>query len=414
MILSTLKKFLPRGIKKIHKKMKYYKLNCDFITFINNLNCSNDLVLEKFKKIALQTIETNKNILLKSCIVHWFDKTIQLNDLALSIGHHLLQQGNYEIAQELAELMRRTGQKGPKLLNFLETASGAKNKEYNTLLNKKKRDYSKYEISLFQSIEKCAIQKYPWFSVSSIAMVEYLIQSIIEHGELGNTWCRPIFDAYAKIKSKNICLPTHFADPENVQLMTISSFRNFVTDKTVCLVANSSSLLGKNLGSYIDSYDTVIRFNSFVIDPQHTGNKTNIHVCIHLYNFNLHIPVDVRIMVSGKKELWFESVHTKVVPGAQKWLGDESLSWPAIDLGLITKNSPYRVPTIGFNMLRLLLYFNVCKKIDLFGFDFYEKTSLRLQEASNIKHSKAHNSEAEREWVLSHARSIDGIIIKMV
>lgn len=411
-MLNILKNLLTKKIQKIIKKRHIHKLNHDFATFINKLDYSNDLVLTEFAKNSIQIFEAKKVFLLKNAI-HWFDKTIGLNDLALAAGYHLLQQGNYKTAQELANLMQRTGQRGPKLLKFLDTVSNTKvGKNAPSFIEKKKR--SKYEASLFQIIEKCTMQRYPWFTPNNITDVENIIQSIIERGELGKDWCRPIFDAYAKIRSKKINLPTHLADPEYVQLMTISNFRNFVADKTVCLVANSSSILGKNLGSCIDSYDVVIRFNSFVIDPKHTGNKTNVHVCIHLYNFNLYIPVDVRIMISGKKELWFESIHTKVVPGAQKWLGDVSLSWPAIDLGLITKKSSYRVPTIGFNILRMLLYFNVCKKIDLFGFDFYKSEPLRLKEALHIKCSQAHNPLAERDWVMSRARSIHDIIIEMM
>lgn len=50
--------------------------------------------------------------------------------------------------------------------------------------------------------------------------------------------------------------------------------------KSIILVGNGSSLLDEKNGDFIDSFDTVVRFNNFVIKgyEKHVGTKTNIVV----------------------------------------------------------------------------------------------------------------------------------------
>ena len=47
---------------------------------------------------------------------------------------------------------------------------------------------------------------------------------------------------------------------------------------SVLLVGNGPSIRGRGLGSLIDSFDTVLRFNSFVTKglEEHTGSKTSL------------------------------------------------------------------------------------------------------------------------------------------
>ena len=54
--------------------------------------------------------------------------------------------------------------------------------------------------------------------------------------------------------------------------------RNLCRDRRVILVGNGKSILAQKNGSLIDSFDVVVRFNSFQLQPQYTGKKTTVHV----------------------------------------------------------------------------------------------------------------------------------------
>jgi hypothetical protein len=221
----------------------------------------------------------------------------------------------------------------------------------------------------------------------------------------------PLFHAFARPSAATSLAPVEVASA--VRSMNVQAFRNYVAGKSICLIANSPSLIGSGSGELIDGYDLVMRFNSFVIDPEHTGARTDVHVTIHMHDFNWDVPVPVRIVLSGDPALWAESLRRRVRPHAQEWLGDDSLRWPARDLGLIAPKDPYRTPTAGFNLLRLLLHLDVSTAIDLIGFDFYESGKLRLEGAMQIPHSAAHNSRSERDWVLARAHRVTPMVISM-
>lgn len=222
----------------------------------------------------------------------------------------------------------------------------------------------------------------------------------------------PLMDAWTQIGAEHVVL----APPELVtetEWVDVDGFADYVRGRSVALVANSPTLLEQELGDLVDSYDVVIRFNSFVIDPPHTGTRTDVHVAFHKYEFNLDVPVDVRILLSGEPALWRESVKLRAVPGRQRLLGDLSLRWPAPSLGLISKDDAFSLPTAGFNMLRLLLHLDVCPVVDLIGFDFYRSGMLRVAGAQVIPHSPGHNSGAEQEWIMAHAAAADSHVISM-
>ena len=54
--------------------------------------------------------------------------------------------------------------------------------------------------------------------------------------------------------------------------------RNIVHNRRIILVGNGPSIKRKHNGRKIDSFDVVIRFNSYKIFPKYTGKKTTIHV----------------------------------------------------------------------------------------------------------------------------------------
>jgi hypothetical protein len=199
----------------------------------------------------------------------------------------------------------------------------------------------------------------------------------------------------------------------SVRSIGLSSFRSRIAGKSIALIANSPSLLESGFGDRIEEYDLVMRFNSFVIDPPNTGTRTDIHVTIHMHDFNWERPVDTRIVLSGKRELWVESIKKRTRVGAQAWLGDASLHWPAINMGLVEGAYAKKKPTAGFNMMLLLDHLDVNPTIDLIGFDFYESGILRVKGAERVPLSKIHEPATEKEWARKHATQIEGRVISL-
>jgi len=195
--------------------------------------------------------------------------------------------------------------------------------------------------------------------------------------------------------------------------LDVGGLREYLRDKSVCLVANSARVGESNAGSVIDSYDVVARFNSFRIDPAHTGTKTSIHATIHLHKFNWSVPVDVRLVFSGNAKAWRDSVNKYVDPDAQNFLGDRSLRWPVRDPALVGDTRLVDVPTSGFNLLRLIDLLDVSTVIDLVGFDFNLSGAYRLDAAMRLPVAKAHDYSAEKDWVLAHATDVSDLVISL-
>lgn len=77
-------------------------------------------------------------------------------------------------------------------------------------------------------------------------------------------------------------------------------------EKRVVVVGNGASLLGSGIGSVIDDYDIVVRFNRFEIEGfvPDVGNKTSIWFC----NRDVHHSSILRVL---REESFFEIyVHT--------------------------------------------------------------------------------------------------------
>lgn len=192
-----------------------------------------------------------------------------------------------------------------------------------------------------------------------------------------------------------------------------SGLRHYLDGKSVCLIANSQRVGQSGAGSLIDGYDIVARFNSFKIDPRHTGSKTSIHAAIHLHNFNWSVPVDVRLIFSGSADAWRHSINKYLVPDAQTYLGDPTLRWPVRGGNLLGETDVVDVPTSGFNLMRLVDFLDVSTKIDLIGFDFNASGAYRLDSAMSLPIAKAHDYSAERDWVMRNATEVGDLVISL-
>ncbi|MFE5211432.1 glycosyltransferase family 29 protein [Streptomyces sp. NPDC056600] len=198
------------------------------------------------------------------------------------------------------------------------------------------------------------------------------------------------------------------ADPAmgGVTWLSLGEFRNTIAGRSVCLVANSGRAGSSGLGREIDDYDLVVRFNSYRIDPAHTGSRTDIHATIHKHGFNWDKPVTTRLVFGGLSHEWKYSLRNRLVPGAQEYLGDESLRWPLRNIGKAGPEEWPAIPTTGFNMLWLLDFLDVNPVIDLIGFDFYESGAYRVDAAMKLPITTVHEYTSEKDWVLARARRV--------
>ncbi|MFF1921014.1 hypothetical protein ACFVW8_10635 [Streptomyces sp. NPDC058221] len=205
------------------------------------------------------------------------------------------------------------------------------------------------------------------------------------------------------------------ADPTfgGVEWATLGEFRNHIAGKSICLIANSQRVGTGSMGAEIDAYDLVVRFNSYRIDPAATGSRTDIHATIHKHGFNWDRKVHTRLVFGGLSGDWKYSLRTRLVPGAQQYLGDESLRWPLRDIGKVTADVWPSIPTSGFNMLWLLDHLDVSPQLDLIGFDFYESGAYRLPAAMKMPITSVHEYTSEKAWVMERARSVTDTRIRL-
>ncbi|MGY4960059.1 hypothetical protein [Streptomyces sp. 900105245] len=205
------------------------------------------------------------------------------------------------------------------------------------------------------------------------------------------------------------------ADPTvgGVRWIGLGEFRNLIAGKSICLIANSGRVGESGMGAEIDGYDLVVRFNSYRIDPGHTGSRTDIHATIHKHGFNWGKPVTTRLVFGGVTGDWKHSLRNRLVPGAQQYLGDESLRWPVRNIGRLGNDVWSGIPTTGFNMLWLLDFLDVSPKLDLIGFDFYESGAYRVPEAMKLAITSVHEYTSEKAWVMERAQSVTDMRISL-
>lgn len=198
-----------------------------------------------------------------------------------------------------------------------------------------------------------------------------------------------------------------------VEWTTLGEFRNRIAGKSICLIANSQRVGTGSMGAEIDAYDLVVRFNSYRIDPSATGSRTDIHATIHKHGFNWDQKVHTRLVFGGVAGDWKYSLRNRLVPGAQQYLGDESLRWPLRNIGRVGTDVWPAIPTSGFNMLWLLDHLDVSPQLDLIGFDFYESGAYRLPAAMKMPITSVHEYTSEKAWVMERAQSVTDTRIRL-
>jgi len=197
------------------------------------------------------------------------------------------------------------------------------------------------------------------------------------------------------------------------QLISAFDLRDFVQGKTICVVANSGSLLDAHYGAFIDNHDVVIRFNSFAIDPPHTGTKTTIHCSIHLKDHNRDVVVPIRLIMGNVSAPWVQTL-TRLRGRAQQFVGDDTLKYPLYAQGLVDERMEDAAPTMGYNILRLLHLYSNFKHLHLVGFDGYKSGAYRTAEGMREPLAAIHDSSQEDIWIEANTTAVDTHILRMI
>lgn len=194
--------------------------------------------------------------------------------------------------------------------------------------------------------------------------------------------------------------------------MSAFDLREWIDGKRVCMVANAASLEGGRRGPFIDSHDIVVRFNSFRRIVADTGSRLDVHVAIHLHDFNLEEFTTLRIILGNSPSKWENRIRS-LDPDNQQWIGDDSLRYPLYDSRLCNERMEQGAPTSGYNMIRLLHLFSNFSELHLVGFDGYVSGPLRVDEAMHLPHASIHDSLEEQAWIEAHAERVDDLTLRV-
>lgn len=204
-----------------------------------------------------------------------------------------------------------------------------------------------------------------------------------------------------RVKERKVAPPVIVKHDTRISIPVINTSQaaDYIQNKRICLVANSSDLSYSELGEFIDSHDVVVRFNGYKIDKKHTGIKTNIHASIYLSNSRLNEYVDYRLIIANTRIKWKNSIRKGVVTDNQIAILDTS--WP-VHMNNRNKREFFNViPTTGLNTIIFLKTIGGFAELNIIGFNFYDtgSSSVYRDNDKDRRIAKIHNYKFEKKWV---------------
>ncbi|MBD9373244.1 glycosyltransferase family 29 protein [Rhizobium sp. ARZ01] len=158
--------------------------------------------------------------------------------------------------------------------------------------------------------------------------------------------------------------------------------------KSVALVGNASRLADDCCGEDIDAHDLIIRFNRAPMpNARSHGTRTDM--------IATSIPLERTLMEGrGARHLLWMSPPQDAIP---RWIARLStlFLYSAEHHGRLRERIRSR-PTTGLMVIELLSR-SGCRKIDLYGFDFFASASLSDNRA---RRSSPHSGAAEKRYVM--------------
>jgi hypothetical protein len=150
--------------------------------------------------------------------------------------------------------------------------------------------------------------------------------------------------------------------------------------KKILLVGNGSSMLDSKRKDLIDSYDTVVRFNSYKIEgyEEYVGTKTDIWFTCNMLHIN-EIDVYSKVLFHS----WAHENDCKIYKQIKETRPD-AVKIPKD----IIKSIPVKTPSTG---LIAIYYFNF--QVDIIGFDWWDKDKHHY--GDNEQRGTVHKPEEE-------------------
>lgn len=149
-------------------------------------------------------------------------------------------------------------------------------------------------------------------------------------------------------------------------------FDQAILTKSFCVVGNAQSLLGKNLGSFIDGHDYIIRMNhGFPRHKQHQGEKTSLVAT----SCNID-KADYKKYYGKAKPMWVTTKREKV----PEWIAKNSdtLYYPISCWDSLYKKLGNHRPSTGAMIINLFCEHLTVTQLSIVGFDFKKSKTYYL------------------------------------
>jgi len=178
-----------------------------------------------------------------------------------------------------------------------------------------------------------------------------------------------------------------------------------IKDRSVALVGNAESLFSKGLGSYIDSYDLVVRLNLGIEikDSFQQGSKTDLWAIYHSY-----IPMHLKIrnsnyIIDSKYILCMKYIHPKDIAAGINIKNNLPLpthDYDELEHRLLIQKFGYDNISMGLLILDYV-YNRHPKNIGIFGFDWKVTKTWYHDggEEAKDKESITHDWEKEKKYI---------------
>ena len=164
-------------------------------------------------------------------------------------------------------------------------------------------------------------------------------------------------------------------------------------NKSIAIIGNAQSLFEQELGNEIDSHDIVIRMNSGMIkEAKSQGNKTTIWA----RSFPLK-EKEVNEEFNPKYVFWI-TPKLSVKPIYSISLHKKMFILPFSSWEELYKKLNQPRPTTGLSIIYFILEYCNAKKVNLYGFDFFETKSFYLEK---IRMDTPHDFLKEKKFVSS-------------
>jgi hypothetical protein len=187
-----------------------------------------------------------------------------------------------------------------------------------------------------------------------------------------------------------------------------------LSNKSICVVANSSDLLEYNYGAFIDSHDIVVRFNGYKIIPEKTGIKTSLHCVFREYHGKHDPAAPIKLIISKSRSQWTNSIasfHAKDAIYRNYQIID--FNYPSNHDMKRANCDNLSIPTSGICLYTYLVSLGLRDNIRLVGFNGYnggDPTTI-LRENDDLVLAGAHNYEIESQfWSSQFVNILPGVL----